>query len=89
MDESLQGRAVQTSIFWHLEWNSASLTWTSEDGRLDLKTIPLMTDIQDALGETSRSAYFLQGLKEEQSGDWFHFRHLRFKCLRADKFHFW
>ncbi|KFM06400.1 Calcium/calmodulin-dependent protein kinase type II subunit gamma, partial [Aptenodytes forsteri] len=42
------GRAVQTSIFWHLEWNSAFLTWTSKDGRLDLNTIPLMIGIQDA-----------------------------------------
>lgn len=75
MDESLQGRAVQTSIFWQLEWNSVSLAWTSKDGRLDLNTIPLMISIRDASGETSRSAYFFQGIKEEQSGDWFNFRH--------------
>lgn len=45
-----------------------------------------MIGIRDASGETSRSAYFFQGLKdlkEEQSGDWFHFRHQHFSCLRA------
>lgn len=56
--ESLQGRAVQTSISWHLEWNPTFLTWTSEDGRWDLNTICLITGIWDASSETSRSAYF-------------------------------